>query len=121
MALREHKLTGTTAADGSLTVLAETSYFGFLYAVEWIDGTFDDGVDGVLSATYTPSAVDKTLLTLTDANADAWYHPRVATCGATGAADGGTDLPIVNGTLKLVIAQGGNAKTGGAIVYVWER
>ena len=96
---------------------------GLLYAVEWIDGTLDDGVDGTLKAVTTSSAVDMTLLTLTDANDDAFYYPRHQVHGNDGAAltlDGtriAFDLPLIDGTLQLTIASGGNAKTGGCIVY----
>lgn len=118
------KLTGTTAADGSLTVLSEGVYNGELCAVQWIDGTFDNGVDAVLSVTNTDAGVDLTLLTLTDANDDAFYPVRAIAkdqAGATITYDGTnevyTEIPVV-GRLKLVVTAGGNAKTGGCIVYL---
>jgi len=120
--LKSIKLTGTTSAGGAVTITATRSILARLYAVEWIDGTFDDGVDGTLSFVQSESEVDTTLLTLTDANSDAWYYPRALVHDAsgtalTGTAGGDRTLPVINGTLKLVIAQGGNAKTGGCIVY----
>lgn len=122
--LRQIKLYGTTASDGSLTVTAEMPALGELYAVEWIDGTLADGVDAVLSCVRDNNAADVTLLTLTDANSDAWYQPRVPCHDAAGAAvtfDGTNEIyckPLVNGYLKLVVADGGSAKAGGCIVYV---
>ncbi|HNT78806.1 MAG TPA: hypothetical protein PKH77_27695 [Anaerolineae bacterium] len=89
-----------------------------LYAVEWIDGDFADGVDAVLSAETTPSGVARTLLTLTDANSDAWYFPRELEHGNNGAVLSTHTLPVVHGDLKLTITSGGNAKTGGCIVYL---
>lgn len=118
-------LIGTTDATGDSTVIATRSVLGLLQEVVWIDGDLADGVDGTLSVTVRPNAApDLTLLTLTDANSDAVYRPREAVHGNTGTAltynstEGVTDMPVIDGTLQLVIAQGGNAKTGGALVYV---
>ena len=113
----------TTIADGSGNNTATIPAFGLLHAVEWVDGDFADGVDSVLSVTNTDSGVDSTLLTLTDANIDAWYYPRVAlhdTAGAAVTYDGTRPIYgrfVVNGTLKLTVTSGGDTKTGGAVVY----
>ena len=116
------KLYGTTATGGALTVTAETAVRGLLHAVEWIDGAFVDGVDAVLSVVRDDNAPDYTLLTLTNADADAVYYPRVIIHSETGAALTGTSggdraMPVINGRLKLVVADGGDAKAGGCIVY----
>lgn len=122
--LQEIKLYGTTSSGGALTALATARSKGFVQVVEWIDGTLDDGVDAVLSCVRDNDAADFTVLTLTDANSDAVYRPQVQVHSNTGAAltyDGThpvVEEPFVNGLLKLVIASGGNAKTGGCIVYV---
>jgi len=91
-----------------------------LHAVEWVDGDLADGVDAVLSVTDTLSGVDHTLLTLTDANNDAWYFPRPVENDAAGAALTTRTLDVVYGTLKLVVAQGGVSKSGACIVYLLE-
>ena len=119
------KLTGTTNGSGALTVTSEASYNGELCAVQWIDGTFGDGVDAVLSVTNTDAGVDYTLLTLTNANDDAFYLPRAGTVDASGAASlyaaAGTavngKMPVV-GKLKLVVSGGGDTKTGGVVVFL---
>ena len=93
-----------------------------LHAVQWVDGTLADGVDAVLSMTNTPSGVDTTLLTLTNANNDAWYYPWVLVVkndGSTAATDHFTEQ-IVNGPLKLVVSSGGNAATGKCLVFLLE-
>lgn len=121
--LKSIKLYGTTAADGSLTVTANTQARGLLKSVEWIDGDLADGIDVVLSCVRDDNAADITLLTLTDANTDAVYNPRYPAHDAAGAAvtyDGTNEIYVeqfVNGYLKLVVADGGNAKSGGMIVY----
>jgi len=121
-ALREIRLIGTVPAGvTTVTVTAETPILGWLYAVEWKDDTLANGVDAVLSVINTPSGVDKTLLTLTDANDDAWYQPREDRHGNTGTAASANDqYMIVAGTLQLAITSAVAAQTGGAIVYVFQ-
>jgi hypothetical protein len=123
MAILPVRLIGTTIADGSATVLSEAAYVGKLFAVAWVDGDFTDGIDAVLSVTQTDGGVDYTLLTLTNADNDAMYYPRVVVHSEAGAALTGTSggdraQPIVNGRLKLAITSGGASHTGGAIVYL---
>lgn len=89
-----------------------------LHAVEWVDTDFDAGVDAVLSVTSTLSGIDYTLLTLTDADAEAIYYPRPVEHDAAGAALTTRTLAVVYGTLKLVVASGGNAKTGKCLVFL---
>ena len=116
--LRWVKLYGTTATGGALTVEAGSSVRGLLHAVEWIDGDLADGVDAVLSVVRNDNAPDYTLLTLTDANADAMYYPRELIDTVAGVEIAGNYAePVINGTLKLAITDGGDAKSGGAIVY----
>lgn len=114
-------------ASGSYTGTANGSAGSpyLLYAVEWVDGSLEDGVDAVLSVTSTPSGVDVTLLTLTDANNDAWYYPRANAHTTAGAAivDGqdltGERVPmVVDGRLKLAVTNGGDDKVGKCRVYL---
>jgi len=123
--IKEAILTGTTSTAGAATINDTSAILGRLYAVEWIDGDLADGIDAVLTAQNTASAVAQTLLTLTDANSDDWYYPRDVvhdlTGGAlTGTSGGDRELPVINGVLRLVIASGGSEKTGGCIVYYYE-
>lgn len=121
--LKHIKLYGTTTAGGALTVTANTTAYGMLKAVEWIDGDLVDGVDAVLTLVRNDNAADITLLTLTDANTDAVYYTRVAATDNAGAAiEYAATFPIyvepfLNGTLSLTIASGGATKSGGLIVY----
>ena len=124
MKMEDIRLTVTTDTAGDGTATYTKSIYGMFYAVEAIDGDFADGVDATLTVTNTPSAVDQTLITLTDFNTDGWYYPRVVTHDNTGAAltydstESVTDLGIINGTPLLTIAQGGDTKTGGLILHV---
>ena len=121
------KFSITTSAAGAYTSAIATAPGSdldnlgpkLLYAVEWVDGTMDDGATATLTVTNTPSGVDKTLLTLTlTTNADAWYHPRGVEHDAAGAALTTRALSVVYGTLKLVVSAGGNVKTGACWVYL---
>lgn len=123
MTIEVRKLIGTTTSGngGAVTVTDTLSFNAMLYAVEWVDGDLADSNTAVLSATGTESGVDYTLLTLGagEGDEDVIYYPRVLAQDL--AAD---DLastyayPVVNGTLKLVIASGGDGKTGGCHVYL---
>ena len=114
------KLTGTTNG-GALTVTDTMSFNAMLYAVEWVDGDLANSHTAVLSSTATESGVDYVLLTVGagEGDDDVIFYPRVLAQDL--AAD---DLastyayPVVNGTLELVIASGGAAKTGGCHVYL---
>jgi len=124
--IRSIKLYGTTDASGDLTVTAANKVTGELIAIHWIDGDLADGVDAVLSDSRDGDEADVTLLTLTDANSDAMYYPRTPAqdnAGADVTYDGTNEIyteQIVNGKPKLVVSSGGNAKTGGCIVFVKE-
>lgn len=108
----------TTSAGGAYTGTGTQQInFGYLYAVEWIDGDLADGVDAVLSMTNTPGGVDRTVTTLTDANDDKIYYPRADTQDLAGVDNGGLDYPFLNGKLKLVVSSGGASVIGTLYVY----
>ena len=116
--LESVKLYGTTDALGDLTVTEALAVHGKLVAIQWIDGTFADGVDAVFSVTDEASGVDQTLLTLTNANDDAWYYPRTTADDLTGGAIATEFVQlIINGKLEMVVSAGGNVLTGGALVF----
>jgi hypothetical protein len=121
------RLTGTTTAGGAATITASRPVLGKLYAIEWIDGDLADNNTAVLSAVQTGSGVDQALHTWAagEGDDDGWWYPRIAVhdLSAVGrfyndeSDEPVIDYPVINGVLQLVIAAGGNAKTGGCIVY----
>jgi len=115
--LESIKLKGTTDASGDVTINGEKSIFGRLYAILWDQGNFDNTCDATFSYT-DEEGNSRTLLTLTNVSADGVYYPREKVHTNVGAAATGEvfDLPVIAGKPKLVIAQGGNAKTGAAIL-----
>lgn len=108
----------TTIADGSGNNIANVGDAKLLYAVEWNDGDLIDGVDAVLSKVNTINGTDRTIVTLTNANSDAFYYPRLAETDNAGAALTTTTLPMISGTVKLTITSGGDTKTGGVTLHM---
>lgn len=117
MALEDVRMIGATDGSGDLTLVSERAIFGLLWEVAWVDGDLADGVDAVLSVINYPDVPSRTLLTLTDANDDAWHRPREVEQDDAGS-DATNRVPVViAGTLQLVISSGGDTKTGGMVIY----
>ena len=103
---------------GTLTVKTPAK----LHAAQWVDGDLVDGVDAVLICTqFTPRDTVFTLLDLTNANAVAFFYPRV-----TGDTPAGVEIvdawaaPVVHGVLELTVSSGGDTKTGALWLYLDE-
>jgi len=113
------RLYGTTDASGDLTVYSNEAYSGEVYAVQTIDGTLDDGVD-ITVTSETADSLNIPILTKANFNTDAIYYVRtVANQVSDGAASTVYDVkPLASGRIKMVLEQGGNAKSGGCIVYI---
>ena len=90
-----------------------------IYQVEWDIGTFAAGVDATLSVTGR-NGTSVTLLTLTDANADAVYYPRLVEHDNAAVALTTRTLPLIIGVVTLSIAQGGDGKTGALYLHCLE-
>lgn len=104
----------TTASDGTATAYSD-QVNGLLSQIRYVKTDFPDGVD----FTITAEATGETLWTESDVNASATRAPRQATHSTAGAAalyaGGGAavnDLIAVSGRVKIVIANGGDTKTG---------
>lgn len=118
--MREINIQSTTTAGGASTDYSEGPVFGRLYAVYHDDGTYDNNV--TVTITYEGAdGDDVTLLDVAagDADAHGMFYPREQVDDNTGTAIANEyDLPIVAGVVKVVIAAGGNAKTGSERLYV---
>lgn len=120
--MRRHKLTLTTAADGTVTAFTPR-ISGELHAIHYVKSNFADGVD----FTITDEATGETLWTESNVNASKVVYPRAATHSTAGVASlyaaGGTAVqarPGLAGTrVRIAIAQGGNA-TAGTFHVVWQ-
>ena len=110
----------TTIADGSVT--AYTPFVsGRVLAVGYVKTDFDNGVDITVSTETTT----RTIVALTNQNTSVLVHPRVAVQDAAGAdatLDGTRSMRepahVCNERVKIVVAQGGNVKTGSVYVLV---
>ena len=111
-------VTTDASGDGS-TKQSVGGVLGLLYAVQLVDGSFDDGVDVTLTAEQGDLSIP--LLVKANFNSDQMVYPRVLE-----ALNGdGTDLathtmPIVAGSLKALVAAGGNVKSGSFVFYIIE-
>ncbi len=111
-------LTTDTAGAASATGGA---VIGKLYAIEYRPGTIATGATVTVTCESDSS---KALLTKANAGtSNVWFYPRdlmnaVADGAAlTGTAGGDRCQPILNGSIKVVIASGGSVTSGSLIVY----
>lgn len=119
--LRRFVVSVTTASDGTAT--AYSPYLsGYIHEIHYLKTDFADGVD----FTITAEATGETIWTQSDVNAAAVKAPRQATHSNVGVAalfaSGGTAvndrIALGRDRVKIVIAQGGNAKTGAFHILV---
>jgi hypothetical protein len=113
--MRRFKVTVTTAADGTATAYTPR-ISGELDSIHYVKTDFADGVD----FTITDEATGESLWTDTNINASEVVRPRAPVMDQAGAArlyaSGGTavssKIALASTRIKIVIAQGGNAKSG---------
>ncbi|MGE0653086.1 MAG: hypothetical protein AB7P12_15255 [Alphaproteobacteria bacterium] len=116
--MRRYKVRITTAADGSATAYTPR-IAGKLHSIHYIaDGA--NAYPNTVDITITSEATTEALLSRSNVSAGFVAYPRVATSAPDGTAslyaDGGTairDKPaLASDRIKIVLAQGGNAKVG---------
>lgn len=116
--MKRYKVTVTTAADGTVTAYTP-QVRGKLHQIEYVkDGSnaYSDGVDFTITGEKTGIG----LWTESNVNASAIRAPRQPTHSQVGAAllyaSGGVavadKIAIAADRIKIVLAQGGNAKVG---------
>lgn len=110
----KHVVTATTASDGSATVYSPTS-MGRVLSITYTKTDFTNGVDFVVSAEGTGQVI----YAGTDVNASVTVRPRPPVQDEVGANAtlNGTQLVrepvmVVNDRIKIVVASGGDTKTG---------
>jgi hypothetical protein len=118
MGLRRFVVSVTTASDGTATAYSPP-ISGLLHSVSYVkpgSGSYDDGVD----FTITKETTGEGIWTESNVNATAHRSPRAPQHSQAGVAAlyaaGGTavqeKIALARERIKIVIAQGGNAKTG---------
>lgn len=116
--MRRYVVTVTTAADGTVTAYSP-KLSGKIHAIHYVKPGANSYADGV-DFTITKEVTGESLWTETNVNASASRYPRLGTHGGDGAARlyaaGGTavgdKVALGNDRVKIVLAQGGNAKVG---------
>lgn len=117
--MRRIKIDLTTNTSGAATAFG-ASAVGTVYAVQLVDGTFEDGVDVAITSENEDLSIP--ILTKADFNSDQMVYPRVLQALNTDGTALTTHCePLICGRVKVVIAAGGNTKSGSVIVYVRER
>lgn len=110
----------TTNGSGAATGFGKSlAGIGTVYAVQLVDGTFDDGVD--VTVTFENSDLSIPVLVKADFNTDQIVYPRVLQALNTDGTALTTHCePLAFGRPKVVIAQGGDTKTGSVVLYIRE-
>jgi hypothetical protein len=120
MYAERHAISLTTNADGAATGYTPV-VTGRVLSVIYVKTDFANGVD----FTITAEATGEPILALTDANASVTKYPRSPVHGLTGTGliYAGTDVVaepvmVAQDRIKVVVAQGGNTKTGTVTVVI---
>jgi len=116
MFVKRHTVTVITAADGTATAYTSEIVNGEIRQIVYTKNDFANGVDFTITIENTAEG----LWTESDVNASAVKAPRMATHSVLGVATlyagGGSavldKIVVANSRIKIVIAQGGNVKTG---------
>ena len=108
----------TTDALGAATVYLGSRLRGRVRAIKYAPGTLDTGAD----LTITGETTGVPILVKADAGTSTvWFYPSVIpnkNTDGTAFTDAAVDIWVVNERIKVVVAQGGNAKTGTITAYV---
>lgn len=110
--------TDATGAGEAVEHYVDSPYL--LYAVEVDPGGLDAGFDLTLAAVSPLSGAEYGLLALANVAASGLYYPRADECDAQGVLGAVCALPLVLGALKLTVADGGDTKKGGCVLYLME-
>lgn len=119
--MRSIKVDVATIADGSATKFSPR-ISGKVHSVHYLKTDYADGVDFAITAERS----GETIWSESNVNAAASRYPRSATHSTAGVAAlyaaGGTGVfdkvGLGNDRIKIVIAQGGNVKTGSFVFVI---
>lgn len=119
--IRDIRFAITTTAGGAYTGTSTEQILGNVIAVDVNLSGLDATADTTLSVVSPASGgAGRNLLVLTNSQANTVYDLRGLGTDAAGASSAEYVYPFVQGTLKLVVAQGGSTKTGTVVVFVEE-
>lgn len=120
MHVQRHVVTLTTTSGGAATGYTP-NVTGRVLSIRYVKTDFADGHD----FTVTLEGSGEAIMVGTDVNASASFYPRVGVTDSAGAAAtlDGTQLArdavyAANDRIKIVVAQGGDTKTGAYHVVI---
>ena len=121
MSIRKFTVSATTNGSGAATVYSPY-LSGYIESIQYVKTDFADGVDFTITAEATGEAIPS----LTDQNTATTVRPRAATHSTAGVAAlyaaAGTAvndrIALGRDRVKIVIAQGGDTKTGSFVITV---
>lgn len=120
--MRQVTISWTTDGSGDATAYGNSSAIGEVVAVDYLPGTTDTGA--TITLTAEGNVTTTVLVKATAGTSNVRFYPRILVNGnsdgaaLTGTAGGDRTRVFVAGRLKAVIASGGAAKAGSAVVYV---
>lgn len=126
MGAKRHFIDIVTAADGSFTGYGPKTS-GRVESIHYIKDLGANPLAATADLTFTVESTGEALAVFTDINANGHARPRAPTIAQTGGAAllyaaGGTPqsdkIAIAGDRVKLVVAQGGNAKIGRAVIIM---
>lgn len=109
-----------TASDGTADVtVTSIANFGEILSVYAAKGTLEDTVDITLYGGEVGLAVEQILaISNLTASGPFWYYPYAQVVNNTSATVGFYVPRLFRGALRVVVAQGGNAKSGSLRVWI---
>lgn len=107
-----------TNSGGACTAYSPTAIAGLVIGYYLDIGAGGTALAATTDVTVSEEDTASTILTLTNVAASARVRPRVATHDDTGTVTGALDAPAVVGRLKVVVAQGGDTRSGTLYVYI---
>lgn len=123
-------LSYTTDSGGAATAYADgkstpnQAVVGELCGLQYVPGSIDTGATVTLTCENTTGGTHTLWNKATVGTSNLFIHPRELThnpadgAALTGTAGGDRAEPIVDGYLKVVIASGGDTKSGAVLVYI---
>jgi len=112
----------TTNGSGAATVYFGSSITGRVVAIKYEPGSSQLATGSDLTITGETSEIP--ILAKTDAGTSTvWYFPKTKvseSADASAATDAFTDVYVFAERIKLVVAQGGDTKTGSMTIYTEE-
>ena len=108
----------TTAVGGAATVYLGSKLKGRVHAIKYVPTSIATGAGLTITGETTGVPI---LVKANAGTSTVWYYPRVLVnknTDGSGATDALADIHVLNERIKVVVASGGDAKTGTITAYI---